>query len=110
MSMYSDYLTERTDDQIIECEEGFATYRFTDEKTCYIIDIYIAPVYRKRGAASDIADIIMEKAKNKGCTKLLGSVVPSTKGSNESIKVLQAYGMKLDSSANDFILFSREIS
>lgn len=110
MSLYAEYLKERTKDEITEGDWGFITYRFTDEKTCYIVDIYVIPELRKQGVASDKAAIVMGLAKERGCTKLLGSVVPSTKGSTDSLKVLLAYGMRLDSCTNDFILFSKEIA
>lgn len=109
MSLYAEYLRERTKDEILETEQGFATYRFTDEKTVYIIDIYVRPDFRKCGVGSDFSDSIMRLAKERGCTKMIGSVVPSMRNSTDSIKVLLAHGMKLDSSTNDFILFSREI-
>lgn len=109
MSFYADYLKERTNDEIIETGFGFATYRFLDEKTCYIVDIYIVPACRKEGRASDIADIIKEIARERGCKELLGSVVPSAKGSTTSVKVLLAYGMTLKSCEKDFILFGKEL-
>ncbi len=109
MSLYAEYLAERLGDHIIENEKGFATYRYTDETTVYIVDIYVRPDFRKQGVAGDIADYIMELAKKKGCTKMLGSVVPSAKGSTESIKVLLGYGMSVDSCTNDFILFRKAI-
>lgn len=109
MSMHAEYLRERTHDQILETEEGFATYRYIDEKTVYIIDLYVRPDFRKTNKASLMADSIVLEAKEKGCTKLLGSVVPSTKNSTISLKVLLGYGMSLQSSTNDFIVFQKEI-
>jgi len=109
VSLYAEYLAERTTDQIIETHNAFATYKFLDKDTCYIIDIYVLPEFRKSGVASDIADIIKGIAKEKGCTKLIGSVVPSAKGSTTSVKVLLGYGMKLQSSTNDFVVFEKEI-
>lgn len=110
MSMYGAYLREKTQDSIIETEHGFATYRYLDnDKTVYIIDIYVLPDFRKSTVASTIADNIVEEAKKRGCTKLLGSVVPSNKNSTASLKVLLAYGMVLESSSADFIVFSKEI-
>lgn len=109
MSLYSDYLTERTNKSVIETDSGFITYSFTDENTCYIEDIYIRPDFRKTREASKLADQVAEIAKSKGCTKLLGSVIPSTKNSTTSLKVLLGYDMKLLSSVNDFILFSKDI-
>lgn len=109
MSMYARYLTERTQDHILETEQGFATYRFTDEKTCYIVDIFVEKDFRKSGVASDIADQIVGIAKKRGCTSLLGTVVPSARGSTASLKVLLGYGMSLDSSGPDFIVFRKDI-
>lgn len=110
MSLYARYLTERTNDRILETEHGFATYRLLPEaKSVYIVDLYVDPDFRKSGAASRLADQIAEMAKKEGATKMLGSVVPSTKGSNDSMKVLLAYGMRLQSSAFDLIVFEKEL-
>jgi GNAT superfamily N-acetyltransferase len=109
MSLYADYLKERTDDHILETYQGFATYRFLNEKQCYIIDIYVAPDYRYAGVASEMADVIAGRAKGKGCTELLGTVNPTAKGSTESLKVLIQYGMKLHSSSDNVIVFKKDI-
>jgi len=109
MSLYGEYLKERSHDSIVEDEYGFATYRFVDEKTVYIIDIYVKPDHRKEGLAASYADDIAKVAKERGCTHMMGSIVPSMKGSHTSLLVLLAYGMKLDSCANDFIVMKKEI-
>lgn len=110
MSLYADYLREKTTDNIIETDKGFATYRYLDNnKTVYIVDIYVRPDFRKTDVASTMADTIVEEAHKKGCNKLLGSVVPSNKNSTISMLVLLAYGMDLDSSSNDFVVFKKEI-
>jgi GNAT superfamily N-acetyltransferase len=108
-SMYAKYLQEKTNDHIFETEKGYATYRYTDEKTVYIIDLYVLPDFRQLGTASLIADNIVAIARSRGCTTLLGSVVPSAKESTISLKVLLGYGMTLQSSANDFIVFKKGI-
>jgi len=108
-SHYAKYLREKTSDQIIENEKGFITYRYVDEKTVYIVDLFILPEFRKGHVAGNLADSIVFEAKNKGCTKLLGSIIPSNKNSTMSLKVLLGYGMILESSSNDFIVFKKEI-
>lgn len=107
--MYRKYIAERTDKSMIETDKGFIIYSFPDSNTVYIEDIYTEPDYRKSHVASELADQVISIAKTKGCTKVLGSVVPSAKNSTTSLKVLLAYGMELNSSSNNFILFSREI-
>ena len=109
-SLYAQYLAERTEDSIIETEVGFASYRYLNQgKSVYIVDIYVSPKQRKEGLASLMADKVASIAKEKGCTELLGSVVPSAKGSTTSLKVLLGYGMTLLSASNDFIVFRKDI-
>lgn len=110
MSLYADYLREKTTDEIIETDIGFATYRYLEEKkTVYIVDIFVVKEKRNHLVASQLADMIVKEAKINGATKLLGSVIPSNKNSTSSLKVLLGYGMTLDSATNDFLLFKKEI-
>jgi GNAT superfamily N-acetyltransferase len=109
LSLYSQYILERTDRLILETEYGFATYVYLPDNTVYIEDIFVLPEYRKKGIASQFADEIVELARNKGCKKVIGSVVPSAKTSTDSMKTLLAYGMKIESSVNNFITLSKEI-
>lgn len=110
MSLYADYLKERTDDKIIETENGFCTYRYiNDGKSVYIIDIYTIPELRQTNYASSLANEVVMEAKANGCTELLGTVVPSTKNSTVSLKVLMGYGMTLYSANQNLIVFRKEI-
>jgi GNAT superfamily N-acetyltransferase len=109
MSLYSDYLRERTSDFIHEDERGFATYRYLNDKQVYIVDIYVRPDFRKNGVASEFANRIAAEAKAKGCIEMLGTVNPSTNGSTESLLVLVAYGMMLHSSTNNVIVMKKDI-
>ena len=110
MSLYADYLTERTSDKILEIpDKGFATYRYLNEKQVYIIDIFTVPAMRKSGLASEMANMIAVEAKAKGCSEMVGTCVPSTNNSTISLKVLLAYGMKIASATNDLIILTKEI-
>ena len=110
MSLYGDYILEHRGDEIVELESGFATYRYlNDGKTVYIVDIYVTPESRRLRGACLIADSIVERAKAKGAVELLGTVVPSAKNATVSLKVLLGYGMKLQSSSNDLIVFRKDI-
>jgi ribosomal protein S18 acetylase RimI-like enzyme len=109
MSLYAQYLMERTDDGIIETEKGFVTYRFINKDQCYIIDIYVAVAHRKSNIATELADRVVSIARTRGCKEIIGTVVPSTKGSNTSLMVLWGYGMKLDSADKNLIIMKKEI-
>lgn len=109
-SIYANYIKEKTGDSVFENEKGFAIYRYgVDGKSVYITDIYITNDFRKTGAASEIADAIVKEAKNKGCSILVGSVVPAFRESTISLKVLLGYGMTLDYCVADTIYFKKEI-
>lgn len=87
---------------------GFATYHLNKEE-CYIEDIYVVESLRKSKFASKMADAISEIAKKNGINKLIGSVSIYSKGCENSIKVLLAYGMKPVSTSNEMIYFSKEL-
>lgn len=108
MSLYGEYLKEKTKDMILEDEYGFATYEIIGTDV-YIKDIYVRRDFRSKNIASSYADKICDIARKAACKRLIGSVVPSTFGSTTSLRVLLSYGMKLESSTNNFILFSKEL-
>lgn len=107
-SLYAHYIKERENKEIVESEKGFATYCFTNDG-CYIVDIYVLPEFRKSGEASNMANQITEIAKSKGFNKLYGTVSPLANGSTESLKVLLAYGFKLDSSNSQLLVLKKDI-
>ncbi len=109
VSLYADYLLERTHDHILEVDEGFATYRFLPENTVYVVDIYVRPECRQYGHAADLANTIGDIARKKGCTTMIGTVQPSAKGAHTSLKVLLAYGMELKSAEHDAIILRKDL-
>lgn len=108
-SLYAQYLKERTDDKIIESEQGFITYRYLNNDQVYIVDIFVLPEFRKKKWASVFANIVCARAKQNGCKTLIGSVNPSCHGADDSIKVLMAYGMSVYSSTDNLILFRKDL-
>ncbi len=109
MSAYADYLKERTDDQIIETEGCFVTYRYLNEMQVYIVDVYVAPELREKGIGAKLGDSVAAIAKQRGCTEMLGTVSLDTKGSKRSIQFLWAYGMELQSANNNVLIFRKAL-
>ena len=109
MSLYAEYARELLGRSVIETDKGFITYRYPDESTVYIENLYVIPDFRKTALASAMADEVILEAKTKGCTKCLGSVIPSANNSTVSMKVLLAYGFQIDSATTDFILMKKDI-
>lgn len=110
MKMYRDYLKERLGDELVEREEGFASYRYIDNgSSVYIVDLYVRPDFRKTKIASQMADEIVRIAKEKGCKTLVGTVSSSAKNATDSIKVLLGYGMSFFACNQDGLIFKKEI-
>ena len=108
MTLFGQYLTELCGKNIIESDIGFITYSFLEDSV-YIEDLFVLPDHRKTSEASKMADEVSEIARSKGYKKLMGSVIPANKNSTESLKVLLAYGFKLDSSTTNFILMKKDL-
>lgn len=109
MSLYGEYIKEYAGREMLETENGFATYSFFDGGICYIVDIYVVPEKRNAKVASDLAFEIEQIAKDKGCTVLLGSVDTNSKNPTQSMKVLLAYGFEYDSLSGSLIYFKKFI-
>ena len=107
-SLYARYIYEREGKSIVEDEHGFATFLFLPEH-CYIEDIYVVPDKRKEGIASKYADEIARLAKQKGYSKLLGSVNTKAARPDVSLKTLLAYGFIPISADKDMIYLEKLI-
>lgn len=108
-SLYAHYILERENAYVLETEEGFGTYKFLNDKVCYLMDIFILKEHRKTNKATEIANKIKEIAKKEGSEILLGSVCTDANKVTESIKVLLAYGMEFYRSEGNMIYFRMEI-
>lgn len=109
MSLYARYIKEHRGDSIVEFSNGFATYRYLDDFTVYIVDIYVLPEDRKSDVASALADQICTIAKLRGCKTLKGTVDVNGVNPTTSIAVLIGYGMKFDCVNGNLLVFSKEI-
>jgi len=109
MSLYADYLLENRGDLIEERPDGFASYRYLDEHTVYVVDIYVAPSARKSGLAADMANRIAFIAKLKGCKVMVGTIDSRAKHATDSMKVLLAYGMSFSGIRDNLLVFEKVI-
>src|ERR1700732_4801228 len=107
-SLHGQYIEELSGKEIIEDHRGFATYLFMDDG-CYIEDIFVTKDHRHEGVAKEMLDKITVIAKEKGCKKLIGTVIPSYKGSTNSLQAAFAYGFKLDSSRQNLVVYIKEL-
>lgn len=103
-----EYLKERENKNVLEIEDAFCVYQEFPE-FIYIQDIYVRPEKRKTGVASFLANKVCEQAREKGMKTLIGSVDVTALGATESLKVLLAYGMSVDSIVGNVIYFKKDI-
>ncbi len=89
-------------------DKGFVIYSITPEYL-YLEEIYILPEFRGKKEFAELSDSVTEIAKQNGCKKILGSVVPSINNSTRSLGMLLSYGAKLIGASNNFIVFEKEI-
>jgi len=108
MSLYAEYRKERGEAEIIEKENGFASYSIGGDE-CYIQDIYVRKAFRKTNLATQMANEIAEIAKQKHCKYLIGSVVSGTESDTRSLQVLLAYGMKLHGVSGNIIYMVKDL-
>lgn len=109
LSLYGQYIKERIGRGILETEDGFATFEYINDEIVYIIDLYVKPEKRKSHVAAMMADKICEQAVKDGKKFLMGSVDASAKSAEDSIKVLEAYGMKVSKVVEPMIFFVKPI-
>lgn len=108
MTLYAQYILEREGKEIIETDKGFATYSFNNGE-CYLQDIYVVPEFRKMGIMRQITEQVINKAKEKGCTYILGSVAVNAKNSSHSLRTLLNYDYKLYVVNSSMIFLKKDI-
>jgi GNAT superfamily N-acetyltransferase len=108
MEMYADYLSEIGIKKMYHNDKGFAIYGISGAD-CYLEELYVKPEHRGTSAATELADSIVKIAKDSGCVRLLGSVIPTFPASTTNMKIFLHYGMKVESCSLNFILLSKGI-
>lgn len=106
--MWDQYIKEREGFETIKNDKGFVVYKIFGEE-CYIRDIFVVKEFRRTNVATELADEVMKVAKDAGCSKLTGTIVPHLPGSTGSMFGLMSYGFKLHSVNGDTVILSKEI-
>ena len=108
MSHYANYRKERERAIVKEDKYGFVSAIEYGEYF-YIDEVYVIPESRREGHAERYNDLMIEEAKYRGFSKILGSVDPKAKGSTNSIKLMLKLGYELYTTENDLIYLIKEI-
>ena len=108
MSLFGEYIKERLNKDIVEDENGFATYYFVKDGI-YLEDMYVLPSHRKTFYPKHLADKVASIGKEKGFNKMFTTVVPSTNNATVSLKACISYGFKLHSCEQNLIILVKEL-
>lgn len=109
MSIWADYLKERTGAQVLETQWGFLVFHFEEPKICFIDDIYVLPHLRQKGLGRSLADRLKTLARERECNTLAAQVIPIAQGSTEALKAILAYGFRLVSAENGRIILRMDL-
>ena len=86
MEMYADYLKEIGIKNMYHNDKGFAIYGIAGQD-CYLEELYVKPECRGTSTATELADAVVQIAKDNGCTRLLGSVMPTYPAATNNLKI-----------------------
>lgn len=99
---------------MLETPHGFLTYGFNcvpgvTFPHVYIEELYVIPSARKTRVASEMADKVADIARERGITKMIGSVSLARKNADANLRVLRHYGMRLMAAQGDTVWVVKEL-
>ena len=109
MSLFADYIKERENKNIIESDNGFATYSIYDNGECYVQDIFVRSDMRGSKLAASMTNQIAEIARNSDCHTLIGSADINDKNCSKNIKSMIEYGMIVYKTVGTIIFLKKDL-
>lgn len=107
-SFLAAYMKERTGADTYHDDDGFFTHRPEDSRY-RMLDFYVKPESRKQGISKKYLNMCKEIAKEKGYTKVLGSVCIDAINWETSIKIVYAIGFNYLNADKNMIYFEVEV-
>lgn len=107
-NIYLQYRRERENVESIEVEGAFIVYKFLPQY-CYIVDVYCIAELRESGISYELADKVENVAKQRGYTKMLGSVDTTAINPETGLKACFKQGYKILRLEGSMIWLHKEI-
>jgi len=108
--VWAAYIKELYGKEMLETEYGFATYFIVPgTSVCYLEDIFVAPEHRKSRAGTELENAVIEWAKERKCTEIMGSAAVGLPTTERSVAVLIARGYKLSKVTETMLYFKKNI-
>lgn len=108
LSLYAAYLKEREDFQLLEQEDGFATYKILGDEL-YLRDIFVSASRRLNKVASALADEVADIGRRSGCKYMSGTVSTLAKNPTVATSALIRYGFHIVIAQHDTIYFRKDL-
>jgi hypothetical protein len=108
MSLYSDYLKERENAEVIESENGFLSYQIFGTE-CFLKDVFVSKEHRHLGEVRGLVGRLEVLAKAAGCKLISATICPATNGATDSLHAALHTGFKLYSADLNRVVIVKEI-
>lgn len=94
MGLHADYAKERLGWETIEITDGFVQYSLGDSSV-FVRELYVAPEHRGKRFASDLLNLVAEKAIEADKKTMLATICPYAAGNSEALARALKYGFRL---------------
>ena len=109
MELYSKYIKERENRELIEVPHGFITYQKLDNGDIYIVDLFVEKEFRRSGIGTQLSELVKQAALKDGVKRLIGSICLTTNGVTNSMKSLITDGFTYSHASGTMLYFVKEI-
>lgn len=104
-SLYSKYIKEREQKEIIEKDWGFVSYKINGPEI-YLADIYVRPDQRSLGRSRELVNEVIEVGKNANCEILTANIHCADPNVNKTLIVSLHLGFEVKGANNGVILIA----
>jgi ribosomal protein S18 acetylase RimI-like enzyme len=106
--MIKEYFKETQNLDYFEDEYGFILYRIQDDNL-HIQHMYVKPEARYMKVGTMLADKLVAKAKELGCSSMTGDVELENLKATDSLKFILSYGLEIMEATEDEIILGKYI-
>lgn len=111
-SLYKQYAEELFEQEMIEDDEGFASYRIYPIQNgfqMYVCDVFATKEARKRGKGKQLVDKLLHIALENYCTSAVTTIDPTTSRATENMKFHLSCKMRISHIADGLIYLVRDL-
>lgn len=108
--LFTDYVQERLQVNVLQNEHAFYLWKFIEEDTVYITDMYVAPAERRSGVAGALFVELLGQMRELGVKRLVGSTDVTAANPELGMYAMLSVGFKPTGASENIIWYSKEIA